>query len=99
PRDGRTAPGRTDRREALRGVSGGVEGAVGDVHARGPGAHLAGDRVQQLSLRERPVARDVVGVANRALVIEREEEPVDDVRDVNEGKRVVARADDDASAG
>ena len=42
------------------------------MHAWGPGTHLAGDRVEQISLRERPVARDVVGVPNRAWVIQRD---------------------------
>src|SRR5919204_3473680 len=61
---GWSGPGRCESREAFGGVPGGVEGVVGEVEVRRLGVELVGDGVQELSLGERTVVGDVVGLTN-----------------------------------
>jgi hypothetical protein len=59
---------------------------------------LQGDRLEELALRERAVVGDVVRLADRAWMLEREQQAVDDVADEDERQGVVAGADDDRPA-
>src|SRR5256886_410297 len=57
------------------------------------------NRDQDLFLRKRLIVGDVVNLAHRPLMGERQEEALHDVSHIRKGEGVAARADDDASSG
>src|SRR5215207_242547 len=73
-------PGAGELSEHFGGITGGVERMVGDVEAWRARTDLTRDRVQELRLGERMVVGDVVGLAQRMLVLEREHQPLNHVR-------------------
>ncbi len=88
-----------DHCQVFSEVADGIEGVVRDLNPCGGGADFVGDRVQELFLGERAVVGDVEGLADRVLLPQREQQPLDDICDVDKGKHVVARPDDDAFPG
>ena len=87
------------RGQPFREVAREVERPVGDVDERRADADLLGYRVEEPPLGHRLVVADVVCLADRVLDVERQQQPLHDVGDVDEGQGVVTAADDDALPG
>src|SRR5205807_8843669 len=79
-----------NHRHALGHAAGRVQRPVGEVDVPRASADLASDRVGELALREGRVVRDVVGLTDRARMLQREHERRDDIRDVDERQGIVA---------
>src|SRR5215469_8100885 len=62
------------------------------------GADVLCDSIEELLLGQGLVATDVVGLADRILIVEREQHTTNDIVDVDKRQRVVARTDDDSFA-
>jgi hypothetical protein len=71
-------------REMLCGAGSCVERTVGQVDGRRAGADVARYRVKELLLGGRAVVADVVGLANRVVVVEGQQQSLHDVCDVDE---------------